>query len=112
MVFLPRGHSGPLKLDPNVPGSRPKGPSLTSSPGDRQSSGAGPQECQRTAQRLRNTALSKTLDKTYDGIIIGAGHHGLILGSYLAKAGLDILLVERRLTYCLLYTSPSPRDGL
>ena len=42
---------------------------------------------------------TKTLDKTYDGIIIGAGHHGLILGSYLAKAGLDILLVERRLTY-------------
>ena len=34
-----------------------------------------------------------------DGIIIGAGHHGLILGSYLAKAGLDILLVERRLRY-------------
>ncbi|MEI6202246.1 MAG: NAD(P)-binding protein, partial [Enhydrobacter sp.] len=43
--------------------------------------------------------LTKTLDRTYDGIIIGAGHHGLILGSYLAKAGLDILLVERRLTY-------------
>jgi ribulose 1,5-bisphosphate synthetase/thiazole synthase len=43
--------------------------------------------------------LSKALERTYDGIIIGAGHHGLILGSYLAKAGLDILLVERRLTY-------------
>ncbi len=43
--------------------------------------------------------MSKALDKTYDGIIIGAGHHGLILGSYLARAGLDILLVERRLTY-------------
>ena len=43
--------------------------------------------------------MSKALEKTYDGIIIGAGHHGLILGAYLAKAGLDILLVERRLTY-------------
>jgi phytoene dehydrogenase-like protein len=43
--------------------------------------------------------LAPTLDKTYDGIIIGAGHHGLILGAYLARAGLDILLVERRLTY-------------
>ena len=43
--------------------------------------------------------MSKALDKTYDGIVIGAGHHGLILGAYLAKAGLDILLVERRLTY-------------
>jgi phytoene dehydrogenase-like protein len=43
--------------------------------------------------------MTKTLERTYDGIIIGAGHHGLILGSYLAKAGLDVLLVERRLTY-------------
>lgn len=43
--------------------------------------------------------MSAALEKTYDGIIIGAGHHGLILGSYLAKAGLDILLVERRLKY-------------
>jgi phytoene dehydrogenase-like protein len=43
--------------------------------------------------------LSKALEKTYDGIIIGAGHHGLILGSYLALAGLRILLVDRRLAY-------------
>lgn len=35
----------------------------------------------------------------YDGIIIGAGHHGLILGSYLARAGQKILLLERRLDY-------------
>ena len=39
------------------------------------------------------------LQKSYDGIIIGAGHHGLILGSYLAKAGLSVLLVDRRLQY-------------
>jgi phytoene dehydrogenase-like protein len=43
--------------------------------------------------------LSKSLERTYDGIIVGAGHHGLILGTYLARAGLDILLVERRVTY-------------
>lgn len=35
----------------------------------------------------------------FDGIIIGAGQHGLILGAYLAKAGLKVLLVERRLMY-------------
>jgi len=46
-----------------------------------------------------NSTLSKALEKTYDGIIIGTGHHGLILGSYLACAGLKILLVDRRLTY-------------
>jgi len=38
-------------------------------------------------------------DVSYDGIIIGAGHHGLILGGYLAQAGLRVLLVERRGTY-------------
>jgi len=43
--------------------------------------------------------MAKALDKAYDGIIIGAGHHGLILGSYLAKAGLRVLLAERRLDY-------------
>lgn len=41
----------------------------------------------------------KNLEKDYDGIIIGAGQHGLVLGSYLAKAGLKILLVDRRLDY-------------
>src|SRR5690349_21725130 len=43
--------------------------------------------------------MSQALQRTYDGIIIGGGHHGLVLGSYLAKSGLDILLVDRRLTY-------------
>jgi len=31
----------------------------------------------------------------YDGIIVGAGHNGLICASYLAKAGLKIAVVER-----------------
>ncbi|HUF99070.1 MAG TPA: NAD(P)/FAD-dependent oxidoreductase [Ilumatobacter sp.] len=39
------------------------------------------------------------MTKSYDGIIIGAGHHGLILGSYLAKSGLNIAIVDRRLMY-------------
>jgi phytoene dehydrogenase-like protein len=41
--------------------------------------------------------MSAALNKTYDGIIIGAGHHGLVLGCYLARCGLDVLLVDRRL---------------
>ena len=32
----------------------------------------------------------------YDGIIIGAGPNGLTTGAYLAKAGLKVLLLERR----------------
>jgi phytoene dehydrogenase-like protein len=31
-----------------------------------------------------------------DAIIIGAGHNGLTLGSYLARSGLDVLVLERR----------------
>src|SRR6478672_9013787 len=33
---------------------------------------------------------------TYDAIIIGAGHNGLILQAYLGKAGLKTLCIERR----------------
>jgi phytoene dehydrogenase-like protein len=40
-----------------------------------------------------------TTEKDFDGIVIGSGQHGLILASYLQKAGLNIALVERRLTY-------------
>jgi phytoene dehydrogenase-like protein len=32
----------------------------------------------------------------YDAIIIGAGHNGLRRGSYLARAGLKTLVLERR----------------
>ena len=33
---------------------------------------------------------------SYDVIIVGAGHNGLVCAAYLAKAGLDVLVVERR----------------
>ena len=33
---------------------------------------------------------------TYDGIIIGAGHNGLILQAYLGKAGLRVLSIDRK----------------
>lgn len=32
----------------------------------------------------------------YDAIILGAGHNGLTLGSYLARSGLDVVVLERR----------------
>ncbi len=34
---------------------------------------------------------------TYDVIVIGAGHNGLICGTYLARAGLRVAAIERRL---------------
>ena len=33
---------------------------------------------------------------TYDAIIVGAGHNGLVAAAYLAKAGKKVLVVERR----------------
>jgi phytoene dehydrogenase-like protein len=33
--------------------------------------------------------------KKYDAIVIGAGHNGLTNGAYLAKAGLNVLMVEK-----------------
>ena len=35
------------------------------------------------------------MTKKYDAIIIGAGHNGLTNAAYLAKAGLDVLVVEK-----------------
>ena len=34
--------------------------------------------------------------KTYDTIIVGAGHNGLVAANYLAKAGRKVLVLERR----------------
>ena len=36
------------------------------------------------------------LKDTYDAIIIGAGHNGLTLGAYLARSGLDVIVLEAR----------------
>jgi phytoene dehydrogenase-like protein len=35
---------------------------------------------------------------TYDAIIIGGGHNGLVNAAYLSKSGLKVLVLERRLT--------------
>ena len=36
------------------------------------------------------------MTKTYDTIIIGAGHNGLVAAAYLAKQGKKVLVLERR----------------
>ena len=39
---------------------------------------------------------SSGTSRTYDAIVVGGGHNGLINGAYLAKAGLRTLILERR----------------
>jgi phytoene dehydrogenase-like protein len=40
--------------------------------------------------------LPKASDRTFDAIVVGGGHNGLVNGAYLAKAGLKTLIIERR----------------
>jgi len=40
--------------------------------------------------------MTATRQTTYDAIVVGAGHNGLVAGAYLARAGLRVLVLDRR----------------
>jgi len=46
----------------------------------------------------KSKAKAEATDRTYDAIVIGGGHNGLVNGAYLAKSGLKTLIIERRHT--------------
>ncbi len=49
-----------------------------------------------TSARSTKPPRSTKGDRTYDAIVIGGGHNGLVNGAYLAKSGLKTLILERR----------------
>jgi phytoene dehydrogenase-like protein len=44
----------------------------------------------------KKSSPQPSTDRTYDAIVIGGGHNGLVNGAYLAKSGLRTLILERR----------------
>jgi phytoene dehydrogenase-like protein len=50
----------------------------------------------RSSSTTGSTKTTSRSDRTYDAIIVGGGHNGLVNGAYLAKAGLKTLIIERR----------------
>ena len=56
---------------------------------------AKPKAGTKAASRSR-TDKTGASDRTYDAIVIGGGHNGLVNGAYLAKSGLKTLIIERR----------------
>jgi phytoene dehydrogenase-like protein len=48
------------------------------------------------AARAAKAARETKADRTYDAIVVGGGHNGLVNGAYLARAGLRTLILERR----------------
>src|SRR5579862_3696800 len=50
---------------------------------------------------------------TYDAVIIGGGHNGLVCGAYLARAGLAVAVVEQsaRAGGCILSETPAGLPG-
>jgi phytoene dehydrogenase-like protein len=49
-----------------------------------------------SADPATNLPDRRASERTYDAIVIGGGHNGLVNGAYLAKNGLKTLILERR----------------
>ncbi len=60
------------------------------------SKSSGVSKADGSAKAARVKPREHDTDRTFDAIVVGAGHNGLTNGAYLAKAGLKTLVLERR----------------
>ena len=82
------------KLGPKVISSSPSTTTTSRSPRRRPACRLQPaSEDERAVDRLQRRDRGRP---TYDAIVVGGGHNGLVNGAYLAKSGLKTLVLERR----------------
>jgi phytoene dehydrogenase-like protein len=85
---MPKTTGTPAKAAPTTkPGpTKPAGTRVSTSDGNGRSAAPG----------STNGTDRSARERSYDAIVIGGGHNGLVNGAYLAKAGLKTLILERR----------------
>src|SRR5438128_10489854 len=78
------------------PGGRPLAVRLLHPPRRRDHGGSGQDRRPRADEGTPEGGVTPAPSQTYDAVVIGAGHNGLVCAAYLARAGFRVVVLERR----------------